>query len=134
MMHAPGDIIPVLALLEDADFEGLRAQSVLEKARALRGVAAEEFPGILMERLTEEEAQLLSRVAIEREPLQLVPENCVQTLRSTRIERELDDIQQRIDAMRKSPDDDGAMNRLLRRKNDLRTQLELAQRSAKRYV
>ena len=87
-----------------------------------------------MERLTDDEAQLLSRVAIEREPLQLVPENCVQTLRSTRIERELDDIQQRIDAMRKSADDDGAMNRLLRRKNDLRTQLDLAQRTAKRYV
>lgn len=86
-----------------------------------------------MERLTDEEAQLLSRVAIERERLQLVPENCVQTLRSSRIERELGEIQQRIDAMRTGPDD-GVMNRLLRRKNDLRTQLELAQRSAKRYV
>ena len=68
-----------------------------------------------MERLTDQEAQLLSRVAVEREPLQLVPENCVQTLRSSRIERELGDIQQRIDAMRKSPDD-GVMNRLLRQK------------------
>ena len=28
--------------------------------------------------------------------------------------------------MRKSADDDGVMNRLLRRKNDLRTQLDLA--------
>jgi hypothetical protein len=133
MIHAPGDVIPVLGLLEDADFEGLRAQSVLEKARALQAVPAEEFPGALMERLSEQEAQLLARVATEREPLQLVPENCVQTLRSSRIERELGDIQQRIDQMRTRPDD-GAMNRLLRRKNDLRTQLDLAQRSAKRYV
>jgi DNA primase len=133
MIHAPGDAIRVLGLLEDADFEGLRAQSLLEKARALQTVAADEFPGALMERLTDDEAQLLSRVAIEREPLQLVPENCVQTLRSSRIERELGEIQQRIDAMRKSPDD-SVMNRLLRRKNDLRTQLELAQRTTKRYV
>ena len=45
---------------------------MLEKARALRGLGAEELPSALMERLTDEEAQLLSRVAIEREPLQLV--------------------------------------------------------------
>jgi DNA primase len=134
MMHAPSDVIPVLGMLEDADFEGLRAQSVLQKARALQSVSAEEFPSALMERLTDDEAQLLSRVAIERERLQLVPENCVQTLRSTRIERELGEIQQRIDGMPASRDDDGVMNRLLRRKNDLRTQLDLAQRTAKRYV
>jgi hypothetical protein len=99
----------------------------LEKARGLTSLGPEELPGVLMERLSDQEAQLLSRIASEREPPQLVPDYCIQTLKFARVERELASIQQRIDSMRKDDDRD-ELTMLLRRKNDLRTQLDLAKR------
>lgn len=130
LVHAPGEAATILSKLEDPDFEGLRSQTLLEKARRLAALDVEALPGVLMERLTDQEAQLLSRVASEREPLQLVPEYCVQTLKFARIERELAGIQARIDTLRKDADA-GELMTLLRRKNDLRTQLDLARRGAK---
>jgi DNA primase len=130
LINAPEEAAAVLSQLEDADFEGLRSQPLLEKARRLTSLGPDALPGVLMERLSDQEAQLLSRVASEREPLQLVPDYCVQTLKFARIERELAGIQARIDQMRKGADDHELMA-LLRRKNDLRTQLDLARRGAK---
>jgi DNA primase len=130
LIHAPAEAAAVLIQLEDSDFEGLRSQPLLEKARSLTSLGPDALPGVLMERLSDQEAQLLSRVASEREPLQLVPDYCVQTLKFARIERELAGIQDRIDAMRKHPDETELMA-LLRRKNDLRTQLDLARRGSK---
>jgi DNA primase len=130
LMHAPEEAAVVLSHLEDADFEGLRSQTLLEKARRLSSLGPEVLPAVLMERLSDQEAQLLARVASEREPLQLVPEYCVQTLKFARIERELGAIQERIDHMRKDADE-GELLALLRRKNDLRTQLDRARRGSK---
>jgi DNA primase len=130
LVHAPEDAAGVLSELEDHDFEGLKSQSLLLKARPLATLDAEALPGTLMERLSDEEAQLLSRVASEREPLQLVPAYCVQTLKFARIERELAGIQARIDTM-PNGGDTGELMTLLRRKNDLRTQLDRARRPTK---
>jgi DNA primase len=130
LMHAPAEAAAVLTQLEDADFEGLRSQTLLEKARSLTSLGPQALPGVLMERLSDQEAQLLARVASEREPLQLVAEYCVQTLKFARIERELASIQERIDEMRKNADENKLML-LLRRKNDLRTRLDLARRGSK---
>jgi DNA primase len=127
LVHAPADAAQVLTRLEDADFEGLRAQGVLEKARALTSIDPGELPSALMERLSDQEAQLLARVASESEPPVLVPETCVQTLKFGRIEREIAQIQARIDNMGAALGKDDLIG-LFRRKNDLRTQLDLARR------
>lgn len=127
LVHTPADAAKVLTRLEDADFEGLRAQGVLEKARALTSVDPEELPSALMERLSDQEAQLLTSVATAREPLQLVPDYCIDTLKFARVERELAGIQEQIDAMATDSARDH-LTGLLRKKNDLRTQLDLARR------
>jgi DNA primase len=128
VVHTPGDAIAVLSSLEIADFEGLRSQDLLEKALALQSQGPEELPSALMERLTDQEAQLLSKIASERESPVHSLDSCVQMLRFRRIERQLLEIQQDIDRGRRGDQSDEAVNHLLRQKNVLRSQLEHARR------
>jgi DNA primase len=127
IVHTPRDAADVLARLEDADFEGLISSSLLEKARALAAGVGDELPSALMERLTEQEAQLLSRVATASQAPVLDPETCLQTLKFARIEREIAEIQARIDDAGKGASKEDLVG-LFRRKNELRTQLDLARR------
>jgi hypothetical protein len=124
----PDDVAAVLSQLELTDFEGLRSQSVMEKALAVLAVGPAELPNALMERLTDQEAQLVSKVASEREPPVRNLDNCVQMLRFSRMERQLLEIQQDIDRGRREDRPDEALNQLLRQKNALRSQLEHARR------
>jgi len=128
LVHAPGAAREAFSQLELADFEGLRSQGVLEKALGLQSRTAEELPGALMEHLTDQEAQLLSRVATEREPPVRTLDTCVQVLRFGRIERRLLEIQEEIDRGRREERPAEVLNELLRQKNELRSQLELARR------
>jgi DNA primase len=127
IVHTPRDAAEVLTRLEDADFEGLRSCSVLEKARALATVHPDELPSALMERLTEQEAQLLAGVATASEAPVLDHETCRQTLKFARIEREIAEIQARIDGSAQGTSKEDIVG-LFRRKNELRTQLDLARR------
>ena len=79
-----------------------------------------------MERLTDQEQQLLTSVAVGRESGLLSLDACVQSLRFARIERELAGIQRQIDASTGHPAAD--LNQLLRRKNELRSELDRARR------
>ncbi len=128
VVHTPAAASAVLSQLEPSDFEGLRAQDLLEKAFTLRSQGPEELPSALMERLTDQEAQLLAKVASERESPVLDLDSCVQMLRFSRIERQLLDIQQSIDRGRREESPDEVLNQLLRQKNALRSQLEHARR------
>jgi DNA primase len=128
LVHAPAEASAVLVQLEVTDFEGLRAQALLEKAFHLKSRVAEELPTTLMERLTDQEAQLLAKVAAETEPPVRLLDNCVQVLRFGRIERQLAEIQQKIDLGRREDRPVDVLNQLLRQKNDLRSQLELGRR------
>ncbi len=130
IVHTPATLIPVLEMLETADIEGLRSQAILEKARDVCSQGPEELPSALMERLTDQEAQLLSKVASEREPPGDT-ETCAQTLKYARIERELAGIQGEIDQMRRTERPAGTLDQLLKRKKELRSQLELARRGPK---
>jgi len=107
--------------------EGLRSQDVLAKALELKISPDVELPGALMERLTDQEQQLLTGVAAGRESGLLSLDTCVQSLRFSRIERELAGIQRQIDAgsVHESETD---LNGLLRRKNELRSELDHARR------
>jgi hypothetical protein len=80
-----------------------------------------------MERLSDQEAQLLSRVATESEAPVLDHEACLEALRFVRIEREIAEIQTRIDSLGKGTAKEDLVG-LFRRKNELRTQLDLARR------
>jgi DNA primase len=128
LVHDPGAAATVLKSLEQTDLEGLMSQSLLEKAIALPPLATEQLPSVLMERLTEDEAQLLSKVASAEEPPTLDLNECVRALRFGRIERQLAEIQREIDHSGRNGASGDAISQLLRRKNDLRTELELARR------
>jgi DNA primase len=127
LVHAPADVTPILGELQPADVEGLRSQSLLDKALSLRALDAEQVPAALMERLSDDEAQLLATVASAEQPPSLDLRECVQVLRFGRIERQLAEIQRDIDRSGEGRPAD-ALSQLLRQKNELRSQLELARR------
>jgi hypothetical protein len=127
LVHAPADVAPILRELEPADVEGLRSQDLLEKALTLRDLDADLVPAALMERLSDEEAQLLATVASSGFPPSLDLHECVQVLRFGRIERQLAEIQRDIDRAGEGRSAE-ALSQLLRLKNELRSQLELARR------
>jgi DNA primase len=126
IVHSPEAATAALKQLEVSDLEGLRSQDLIEKAIALAIAADFELPNALMERLTNEESQLLARVATEREPPVRDLETCVQVLRFSRIERQLLTIQQDID--RGGQRSVASLDELLRQKNQLRSELERAKR------
>jgi len=127
LVHAPADVAPILRELEPLDVEGLRSQDLLEKALTLRDLDADLVPAALMERLSDEEAQLLATVASSGFPPSLDLHECVQVLRFGRIERQLAEIQRDIDRAGEGRSAE-ALSQLLRLKNELRSQLELARR------
>jgi DNA primase len=128
LVHAPRDATAALRELELADVAGLRSQTVLEKAIALGSGDPEQVPNVLMERLSDQEAQLLATVASAEQPPSLDLKECVQVLRFGRIERQLAEIQRDIDQGGREGRTGEALSQLLRQKNDLRSQLELARR------
>ena len=102
---------------------------MLEKAIAVVAATNEELPNALMERLSDQEAQLLAKVATEREPPVRDLDMCIQVLRFGRIERQLLTLQQEIDRVRQDDRAAGSpLDELLREKNRLRTELEHARR------
>ncbi|MGH9201263.1 MAG: DNA primase, partial [Vicinamibacterales bacterium] len=76
-VHTPQAALEVFAQLEVADFEGLRSRELLEKILELRSLGPEELPTSVMERLNDQEAQLVSKVASERESPVLGLDGCI---------------------------------------------------------
>jgi DNA primase len=128
LVHAPHDATRALGGLEPADVEGLRSQPLLAKALALKLPDAEQVPNALMESLSDQEAQLLATVASLEQPPSLDLTECVRVLRFARIERQLAEIQRNIDRGGRDGPAGDALSQLLRQKNELRSQLELARR------
>jgi DNA primase len=98
LVHQPTPALAALGTLEDGDFEGLAAGSVLDLARKLnedRGFT----PSVLFERLTMVEAQLVTAVASEREPPVHEADDCARNLRRLRYERERGAVQREIDRL-----------------------------------
>ena len=119
LVHQPVPVLAALERLEDEDFEGLAARSVLDLARKLnedRGFS----PSVLLERLSMMEAQLVAAIASEPVPPTLSPEFCVSVLRRARYERERATVQQDLERLQRTGTaTDHDVNRLLARKSDL---------------
>ena len=128
IVHTPEDVVATLAQLEPPDLEGLRSQDLLIKALKVVSEPGNEFPNALMERLTDQEAQLLAKVATEREPPVRDLATCIQVLQFGRIERQLLAIQQQIDRGPRDSATAPSVDDLLREKNRLRSALEHARR------
>jgi DNA primase len=131
LVHTPEPALTAVRALEPADLEGLTSGHIVEKALGLEVEDPEHLPAALMAHLADQEAQLLTKVASSPEPFQLDLKECVRALRFSRIERQLAEIQREIDRASQEGRAGEVIMPLLRKKNALRSQLELARRGPK---
>jgi DNA primase len=128
LVHQPEDLTTALKELEPADLEGLRSQDILAKALAAVTRGTPLLPNVVMERLTDQEAQLLARVATDREPPVRDLAECVRELRLGRIKRQLLALQREIDEQAAAGGTSARLDELLRHKNSLSSEMEQARR------
>lgn len=124
LIHDPERALAALAGLQPEDFEGLSTQDVLRTARELSSRPAAEVPTALLERLNDRDARTVAGIAAEPESPVLDTAACVRTLRFAGIERELSALQDELAQARNISSE--RLDALLRRKNELRSQLEAA--------
>ena len=115
----------VLAGLEPADIEGLATTPILQVARTLTGWPEDAVPTALLERLTEDEAAVASRIAAEP----VAPANvsdCGIEMRRLRLERERAALQDEIDQRQRigTPVALQEIDALWQRKKDLLQRIE----------
>ncbi|MDP1571924.1 MAG: DNA primase [Vicinamibacterales bacterium] len=96
LVHDPAAMAEWLEMLEPEDLEGLRSRDILVLAQQMVRQPDIELPSVLMERLSNTEAQLLAAVAAEAHPPVRDAEQCVRALKLLRYEREQADVQREI--------------------------------------
>ena len=123
LVHDPGAAIRELAALEDADLTNLASRGILEVARSLQGWAPEAVPGALLSRLNTVETAMVESLGAD--PISPAPPGaCVQALKRLRLEREKAEVQHEIDRLAGEAGQDGAIEELWRRKQELLRRIE----------
>jgi DNA primase len=123
LVHDPGTALDALDSLDPADLEGLASSSVLDLARKLN--QDKRFsPSTLLERLSMDEARLVTGVASESEAHALDASECGRILRRLRLERERGAVQRELDRLQQRPEAGGELEALLMRKMDLIREIE----------
>jgi DNA primase len=125
LLHDPEPALAALETLEEGDFVGLTARSVLDLARKLnqdRGFS----PATLLERLSTVDTQLVTAIASEPEPHVTDADGCARILRRLRCEREHAALQQEIDRLQElgAAEHGERIDALWARKLDLLRQIE----------
>jgi DNA primase len=116
LVHRPDSALDVLAQLESPDIEALTSRSVLDLALELK--ENDGFsPATFFQRLTQSEAELVTRIAAEPEDATWAVEFCVRQLRRTRLERERAALLREIERIQRTGS--GDMNTLLARYGEL---------------
>jgi DNA primase len=124
LLHDPARAMRSIAELEDADLQGLASERLLREARALSDQAPASVPGLLLQRLSDHEAQLLSRLAATA-AVGAPPADCIRALRVQRYERERAALQREIDrAQQRGPDFEREIHVLWERKKELLLRIE----------
>ena len=125
LLTQPAEAGAALAELDEEDVQGLSSASILRAAKALAAERPESLPGVLLERLTEEEARKVTAEAA-RPDVVAPPIECVRALRRLRYERERAAVQRELDRLQeRGPAVPAAeVDALLQRKSDLLSRLE----------
>ena len=107
------------------DLEGLRTAPILALARSLADAAGAALPKTLLERLNDQEADLVSRIS-QRPAPPAPPDGCVYALKRLRYERQRAELQREIDRLQElgASGDDARIDALWRRKEELVQRLE----------
>jgi DNA primase len=117
VMNQPDEALEALAALDPRDLEGLAIGPILEQVMDLQGSARVHSPAAFLERLSTEEAQLVTGVASAPSP-PAPARACAQALRRLRFEREGAAVQREIDRVQEAgggPD----IDRLWQQKREL---------------
>jgi DNA primase len=125
LVHEPATALAAIEALEDEDLQALAARRVFETARALHGAAAEQVPMRLLERLSEQEAQLVTSIGAE--PARSAhADDCVRALRLLRYDRERAALQREIDRLQQeaAPGVTARIEQLGLQKIDLKRRIE----------
>jgi DNA primase len=125
LVHQPAMAISALDELEDQDLSPLATRHVIEVARSLHGAGTLSVPGALLERLSEQEARLVTAIAAESACPAPV-EDCVRAVRLLRYDRERAALQQEIDRLQEdaTPATIARIEQLGLQKIDLKRRIE----------
>lgn len=124
LLHDPARAMRAVADMDDADLEGLASEGLLRQARALTAHEPSAVPGLLLQRLSDHEAQLLSKLAATA-AVGAAPADCTRVLRVQRYERERAALQREIDRVQQQgPDGEREIHALWERKKDLLLRIE----------
>ncbi len=124
LFNTPGETVPAVSELEDADVETLATRNVLLAVKELGAHDPNDVPSALLARLNTEEARVVSALAAEPQPPVLVASGCVRELRRLRYERERAALQLEIERLRDEGGADDAILRLGQQKIDLQHRIE----------
>jgi DNA primase len=125
LMHEPAAALAALEGLEDEDLQALAGRRVFELARSLQQGPADQVPVRLLERLSDQEMQLVTSIAAD--PTRSAPvEECVRALRLLRYDRERAALQREIDRLQQEAPPGGAarIEQLGLQKIDLKRRIE----------
>lgn len=124
LVHRPVEGLAAVAQLDAEDLAGLASATVLTLAASLGDVPPDFVPGLLRERLNDEERGMLERAAAAAVP-PAGPTDCVNAVRRLRIERDRTAVQEEIDRLQAAPQtSNDALAALWARKMELLRRLE----------
>jgi DNA primase len=126
LIHRPAEARDVLYTLEDEDFRPLATARIFQLARGLQAEAAEHLPAALLQRLSTEDAQLVTNIASEPAPPATLVDECVRAMRRLRFDRERAAIQREIDRLQQlgATQHEHEIDNLWLRKKDLLHRIE----------
>ena len=126
IINSPDDSGPVLAGLDEADFEHLVTREVFQVARTLQRESVRFLPSALIQRLSTMNAQLVTRIATDTAPPATIVSDCIQALKRLRFDRERAEIQREIDRLQQlgAPEHSREIDALWQRKKDLLYRIE----------
>jgi hypothetical protein len=124
LINGPDQAFPELGALEGGDLEHVAGRSILEMARSLQTERPAHLPATLIQRLSNMEAQLVTRIASEPRPPALQVADCVRALKRVRWEREQSAVRLEIDRLQQAGEDDSQMNILLAQMRELAHRIE----------
>ena len=124
LVNHPEVAVPELRAVEPLDLDQIAARPILELARTLQTGQPALFPSTLIQRLSNIEAQLVTRIASETQPPALQVTDCIRALKRVRCEREQSAIRQEIDRLQQAGRDDTRIDGLLAEMSELAHRIE----------
>jgi DNA primase len=124
LMSDPASVLDALSELDDDDLQGSNIRHIVGLARDLADRPPEAIPGLLLERLNEEEIALVTGIAAQI-PKPASPVDCIRSLRIRRLERERAEVQRQMDRLQERGEaNSDEFARLWVRKRSLSTEIE----------